>query len=276
MEIRFLKLAVAANDLILCDLSGVERKPGSLNRLAKRLCSARKGAGGNGILFLLAARPAVEAAFFLPSGAEGPVENDALLCLARYVFDSAMVGAEGFALRTGFGERRVDTIDSRSFRLSLGKPLFPGEDKPFLLPVGQRYVSISPLSLQRDAFVLLFNPDFPVRYEEFTAALRASAAGKAKLLPVLAKTVSKAALRARCPLSSGRDKPPLDLASAAAIAAVAAIRLGLCDRAVAVRLGGGDFIVEWASKDAPVLVTAQPEYLYQGSYFYREEREEGD
>jgi len=123
VALPFIKTQIAGNGFVICDLSQVDadRRPGTERwpEAARRLCDRRFGIGASAAVFL------AEGNSFRAFSRKGePVRNaeDALLCAARYAFDSGRVKNRAISFMTASGERVIDVLGAHEFRLACGAP----------------------------------------------------------------------------------------------------------------------------------------------------------
>ena len=90
MDLNFYKLQTAGNDLILINFTGELFPPDhELREMSRKICRRDYGIGSNGLIAMTSEGiDKVKASFLTPSGEFAEVVNDALMCLARYIFDS--------------------------------------------------------------------------------------------------------------------------------------------------------------------------------------------
>lgn len=275
MEIDFYKIQILKNDLILVNyLYTPPPEPKKLGALSEFMCRQHTGIGGNGTLFLEPGKvEKVKLRFILPNGKSSPVNNDALLCAARFSFDSGF--SEGTQIRFEInGESRIlDIIDSSNFRLSLGTPVFfesgqeliekPDQDYNMNLKVKNRDYIVTPVSFGINGIVF-FPGEMKTRFQkELSGRFKDVLKREYNFQPVFAQVYSREELLVR----SWFTKTPVDFTSIAGMASVASVINGFADREPLVHLNRQELFVQWNGRTNHVLVTAKPEYVYSGSYY---------
>jgi len=119
MTIPFYKLQVAGNGFILV---GQETEGLTADRYplaARRLCDRRFGVGATGALFL-GKDGSLRA--FNAQGQASQEADDALLCAARYAFDTGRIAGKSIEFMTARGKKTLDILGAHEFRLNVGSP----------------------------------------------------------------------------------------------------------------------------------------------------------
>ena len=126
MNISFFKLHVAGDDFVLVDRSRrgheeILERPEILPALAAAISDRRRGVGGRGVVFV-ARTGSLDVRIFEADGRENYSSGDALLCAARWAFDSGNASGGKVRFATPSGERVLSALDSRSFAVDLPAP----------------------------------------------------------------------------------------------------------------------------------------------------------
>jgi diaminopimelate epimerase len=130
MEIPFYKMHIGGNGFILIDLARVPQLTGLeavplYAAVARLMCERTYGVGAAGCIFLA---PDNSIRFFSNRGKEADYSGDALLCAARFAFDSGRItrskdGTENLILfHPPKGEISLRVIGAHEFSLNLGSP----------------------------------------------------------------------------------------------------------------------------------------------------------
>ncbi len=131
MTVSFYKLQVSGDDFVLVDLDkashrDLSRREGALAELAAAILDRRRGVGGRAVVYAGGAPKAGAGSLplrvFAADGREDYSGGDALLCAARWAFDSGRAGDGKIRLILPGGERTLTALDSRSFALELDGP----------------------------------------------------------------------------------------------------------------------------------------------------------
>jgi diaminopimelate epimerase len=290
LNIDFIKLHSSGSDVIVIDAESM--RSGSVDpvSLARAILKRRRGAGADALAIVDAvplpssvggdgkssrvSRTAASVKTYLPSGDAAHADADALICAARYLFDSGKAGGERFELSTPSGKRRIDVVTAVDFTVCLGKPRPSGsaseavdENIPFtVLEAGGKRVSVCAIELCRTYLALLTQDVSSGRLEEIERASGADPRGPSSARAIIIRPIARDALRIRHSAAMGWDG-----ASAAGAALVAAVAAGSADREAAVLSQGGVRYAEWNARDGKVAVTAPAEYVYEGEWYMPDE-----
>jgi hypothetical protein len=292
VNVSFFKLHVAGDDFILVDRSrrGHEEllaRPELLPALAAAMSDRRRGVGGRGVVFLGRSGP-LDVRFFGPDGRESPPSGDALLCAARWAFDSGSASGGRVRIATPSGEQVLSALDSRSFAVELPAPDLEAASRMELLLDGLSEVAYafdwdgrwaaslggrnapSPArvrtalaSAMPDATPVVARPAGRelMRFSTLVGADRVCAAAMAVAAGIAAGKTEPAAVaewRGKGAAVAFADfGPPKSAGGKAAAAGPGA----LIDR--------GRFYVDW-KRPGRVLVAGIAEYAFEGSYDYFE------
>ncbi len=239
MTIPFYKIQVAGTGFVLVDLEqivalqeadrdvreeeGVTLTPDLYGDAARALCDRNFGVGASGAIFLAAdntVRP------FSAAGAPLRYADDALLCAARYAFDTGRVTNRSIAFETPYGQRRVDVLGAHEFRLNVGSPFSTLGGRVITAETTGIVESIEREGARAAYAAIHVHDDIVVAFPEgietlnfsgFAALVQRAFPGKAAT-PVVARCVTHDAILARIP--SRRDVNACAVAAASLVAAV--------------------------------------------------------
>ncbi len=134
---HFTKVQGAGNDFILIESGRCKR---NWPVMAKAMCDRRFGIGGDGLLILSPSKVAdFRMRIFNSDGSEDEMCGNGLRCLARYVFESGLIGEKvtKLAIETLAGVRNVELRKTRGklnlVRVGMGQPEFRAEKIPVAL-----------------------------------------------------------------------------------------------------------------------------------------------
>lgn len=133
MIVPFYKMQLAGNGFILIDITALEAKRGEntdkpegpslqlsqYEEASRVLCNRKYGIGANGTIFLSGDNTI---RMFSSRGKPVYPADDALLCAARFAFDSGRVASSVIEFTTIRGPLKIDVLGAHQFRLSLGSP----------------------------------------------------------------------------------------------------------------------------------------------------------
>lgn len=289
MELSFYKLYTGPNDTLLVNSLSEnlplrsflsEELPGeesSLSIIARRLCMRREGVGANGVVYLFKGENhPVSARFFLPDGTEQTISHDALLCLAKFSFDSGLSGKERLIIEAGESLRTVESIDSTNFRISIGQPRtdsgaeireLPDGEYTRTITVKDRKITVTPVRFQTSGAAIFFEDARTETLKEISRSIRKNKEETESPQPVFVKVLSREDILIRTWFSRGA----VDYCEPAAIASVASVLNGLVERDVVVHVGEHLKFVQWLSRTNEVYVTSSPEYAFSGNFYVEDE-----
>lgn len=277
MELKFYKLQIGGNDLILVNqLSKTIIDETLLPQLSKILCKRSKGVGSNGVIYLYPGiEHEVQIKFYNSRGSSRKISYDALLCTAKYVFDYGLSGSEYIVIESDFGVITVDCIDSTNFRISLGEPT--NENGELLLENSEsdysRQVAIegrstiyTPVTLKETGLAVFFSNkqrNDKKDIADYFRRLRTNRQYRTVFVNIFndeeigVETYSQYFRRDNCFIS--------------AIAGVSSVVNGLCDRDLTVYYRSDTLFFQWDREDNQVYITGQPGYVFSGTFYFDEE-----
>lgn len=278
MELDFYKVQACHNDFVLVNYvyRGAAPPDDVLPRLSRAVCDRRVGVGANGVVFLnRGTEHAARVSVLGPDGVPARLYNDALLCVGRVAFDSGLSGDKKIVLECHDGARNLDFIDSSHFRVAVGQPKSypdrgdlrerPNAEYQQSIDIDGKRLSITPISLQTDAAVLFSDELGGSKVRRLSEEVR-----KIGLKPVFCSVYSKDEIAISASFRGGS----VDFSSAAAQATVASVVDGFTERDVVVHCNRGDLYVQWTESPNDVLVTGSAEYVFSGTFYFDEDKEE--
>ncbi len=203
MTFPFYKLQLAGNGFILCDFlhfSEDEKDRPEFRRAdwettAKKICNRRFGVGASGCIFLGRDN---SIRIYNPEGLLVDEADDALLCAARYAFDSGRTDGKKIIFNTPEKKFRVDILGANEFRISCGAPfsllrenvITPGsKDINEIIENEGLDGSYAAVHLHEDVLVSYPNKRGMFSFQDFSD-LTHKAFPKKKVIPVVAKPVT--------------------------------------------------------------------------------------
>jgi len=286
--VPFIKLQIAGNGFILVDYSQVppdrriptERWPDA----ARTLCDRRFGVGASGAAFLGGENLL---RVFNRRGESARNAEDALLCVARYAYDSGKSQKREIRFETATGSKSVSVLGAHEFRVSCGSPfsLLGGR---IVTPLSAEISEIIEHDGIRTAFAgLHVTEDILVAFPQTLGALDYSSlkglAAKAfpdrRVTPVIARALTRDTVLARV---QGRDTATVCAAATGALVASACAGLAERDSLVLFDFGGvassPDYVLEtdrdqsrrvavsWEAEANELFVTGSGGYLFEGKF----------
>lgn len=262
---RFTKMHGVGNDFIVFDPGEVEGA--DLPDLAREACDRHFGIGADGILVPAPSEVADLKMIYLNSdGSPSEMCGNGLRCLARYARDFELIEGEALTVETGAGIKKVVLYDDGSSRVDMGAPVFEGEvelhgfsflrvsmGNPHAVAFLRSEAEVEELDLKAVGSPMEKNPLFP----EGTNVEFVHPRGRREVrMRIWERGAGET-------LASG---------SGSCATAVAAIRTGLVESPVAVRMDGGTVRIEWAGEGQPVYMAGPAEYVCEGELLLKRER----
>jgi diaminopimelate epimerase len=292
MTLPFYKLQLAGNGFILVDLEQVHPEGGGSEGLtsdlfadaARRICERRFGVGASGAIFLSRDNTI---RIFSAQGTPARHGDDALLCAARYAFDTGRITNKNIAFKTPQGEKKVMVLGSHEFKINIGSPfsLLGGrvitKDTPLVVETIERdgvRAAYAAIHVHDDIVVAFPEGMGMLNFAGFGALVQKAFPGR-QAIPVVARCVTRETIFARMPL-----KRDTGCCAAAAASLVAAMASGQCDADAVVifeqtspdepaqnviardRDNSRRLAVSWDASENDLLVTGTGGYLFEGKF----------
>jgi len=210
-------------------------------------------------------------------GEEVKDSNDALIITARYLFDKGDFPAGKIELNTPYESRTVETIDSTTFLLSLGKPgSAPGGEEIKYNPDKEytEYVTVekkeyiyTPVFLNRFGIVLLNPPMEENKLKRLSTKIATQSVFSQIPQPVFYQVFTAESINVSM-WPSGKQLP--DYLSSCAIAGVASTLNGFTDKEVFVSCNGFEFFVKWLPSTNHIVISGYAEYVFSGFYYFED------
>jgi diaminopimelate epimerase len=257
LDMRFTKMQGCGNDFLIFDPGEVDGK--DLPELAIAACDRHFGVGADGILIPAPSETAdLDMVYLNSDGSTSEMCGNGLRCLARYAKDHGMVGGEAMTVATGAGIKKVLLFDDGSSRVDMGAPRFDTE----VAAGGFLFLRVS-----------MGNPHAVTFLESETAVdrLDLSTVGP----PIEEDPVFPEKTNVEFGFARGRHDVRMRIwergagetlasGSGSCAVAVAAVRLGLTQSPVSVRMDGGAVQIEWSGDGQPVYIEGPAEYVCEG------------
>ena len=265
MEINFYKLHILRNDFILADLRQDRHNDVSvLSDIAVKLCDRNRGAGANGIIFLTEyENNCTSLHTFAPDGSYHDFTVDSSIAASRYIFDTISTDSKIINLVNNRKEYTLTAIDSKNFRIKTGSPELESENTENLIFKGFSY-RYSRVKIGKTGVV--FFPENKSR--DFLKSMHKEILRSESLSlcqPVFVKPVSPDIIQ----ITSWKNKMNTDNSLTISAGAVAAVLNGY-ENSLLVNFYNSKAFAEWDQLKNEVYITAEPEYVFTGQYFYDE------
>ena len=276
MEINFYKIQIGGNDLLL--VNQINKKmdnPDLYPAFVRKICKRSKGVGANGVIFIYkGTEHPVKMSFFNSRGNKGIISYDAVLCTAKYVFDYGLAGSEYIAIESDFGVFTVDCIDSSNFRISLGEP---GTEEGLSLTenteldyskeliIDGRSVSYTPVTL-KDTGISIFSSIIQKNDKKEISRVFHILFKDKQYRTVFIKVYNNEQIE----LETYSYYYSRDNCFISAIAGVASVLNGFCERELTIYYKLDTLFFQWDKETNHVYITGQPSYVFSGSYYYEQ------
>jgi len=276
MEINFYKIQIGGNDLLLVNqINKKIDKPDMFPTFVRNICKRSKGVGANGVIFLYkGTEHPVKMIFYNSRGYNSNISYDAILCSAKYVFDYGLAGSEYIAIETDFGIFTVDCIDSSNFRISLGEPetedgwaLKENIDYDFSkeLIIEGRSITYTPVTLKDTGISIFVSTKQKHDKKEISNFFNIFFKNK-QYRTVFIKIFNNEQIE----LETFSYYYSRDNCFISAVAGVASVLNGLCDRELTIYYKLDTLFFQWDKETNHVYITGQPSYVFYGSYYYEQ------
>jgi len=285
MTIPFFKLQVAGNGFVLIDTALVPDLDVSLHDIiARRLCDRRYGVGATGVIFLSSDNTI---RIFDKRGIMQHRAADALLCAARFAFDTGRSAHKRIVFKTAREELNIDVLGAHEFRLSVGSPfsllsgaLVTADSTDLTETIERNGVRTNYTALHINEDVVIAHPLGLgiLESREFSALVRRAFPDRF-VLAVIARPITRETITVSAP--PGRCSA---ISAAAAAALVAYHTAGMCDCESVVLFGktrqtaqpdesisldrdnSRRLAVSWDSITADISVIGTGGYLFEGKF----------
>lgn len=296
MTIPFYKLQLAGNGFILVDLaqigSSADGRQGvhegltadRFSETARRLCDRRFGVGATGAIFLSSDN---SIRVFNAQGQVVPGGDDAILCAARYAFDSGRIVNRTITFRNQLGEKKVSVLGAHEFRINIGSPfsllggrVITSDSAKIVETVEQDGVRFAGAAIHIHEDVVVAFPEGMgvLNFAGFNTLVQKAFPGK-QILSVVARCVTRETILVRTVV-----KRESGCCAAAAASLVAAVSSGICDQDAVVMFestgsdGQPDAViakdrdnsrrlaVSWDTAENDLHVTGTGGYLFEGKF----------
>ncbi|MCH7988586.1 MAG: diaminopimelate epimerase [Planctomycetes bacterium] len=135
---RFVKMHGAGNDYVYVDCFS-QSVPKNLSALAREMSDRHTGIGADGLILILPSEQAdARMRMFNADGSEAEMCGNGIRCVAKYLYDHAIVQKEQLKIETGRGVQELQlypvggTVDR--VRVNMGPPILNAAEIPTTLP----------------------------------------------------------------------------------------------------------------------------------------------
>lgn len=209
MILPFYKLQIAGNDCLLVDMQQLATSSNksiqevqttfdaSKQSLAAiQLCNRRYGVGANTLAVLY---PNNDVRFWNNKGESLTDAYDALLCVARYVFDIGRAGQKQIILKLAQSDKILDVLGAHEFRVSVGSAFtFPKgnlitrdlTDITETISIKGSSITLSSVHIKDTVMLAFRDAHNLIKWGDFTSTLT-KAFPKQKIIPSFIRCITK-------------------------------------------------------------------------------------
>ena len=279
---RFTKMHGAGNDYIYINCF-TEPVPSDPAALAQELSHRHFGIGGDGLVLIC---PPVSAAadasmrMFNADGSEAEMCGNAIRCVAKYLYDHAIVRKDRLTIDTGRGALTLllTVADGhvQQARVNMMAPILESARIPTTLP-GAPPLSV-PLQVAGRTFevtcVSMGNPHAVIYVEQPTDELVLGFGPKIERADAFPQRINVEFVQVLSPAEvtmrvwergSGET---LACGTGACAVCVAGVLTGRTERGIRAHLPGGDLELEWSEQDEAVYMTGPAVEVFSGEIAY--------
>ena len=260
--LRFMKMHGLGNDFMVVDFRGM---PGSISSQSViGLADRRRGVGFDQLAELRDSENCdVKLVFFNADGSRSGACGNATRCVARLLFEES--GKTAVSIETDRGSLACTDAGGGLTGVNMGQPRFDWQDIPLAEEADTRSLPIggapSALSMGNPHCVFIVPNAAEIKIDELGPKLERHPMFPERTNVEFVSVMSRQAIRLRI-WERGAGITPAS-GSGSSAAAVAAARLDLVDRHVAVHLDGGELDVDW--RDDGVWMTGPTAHVFNGT-----------
>jgi diaminopimelate epimerase len=274
MEVHFKKYHGLGNDYLVIDpnVKDIKLTP----QFIRLICDRNLGVGSDGILYgPIEAGDTPELRIFNPDGSEAEKSGNGLRIFAKYLFESKYVDKKNFNIKTLGGIVEVEIKDNTAnlIKINMGKVTFLSTEIP--VTGKKREVVNEPLEINgvehKVTCLSVGNPHCVIPMAEVSEQ-------KARQLGPLVENHKMFPNRINMQLLKVIDRENIEIriwergagytlasGSSSCAAAAAAHKLGLVDRAINVKMPGGNLLIEIKDNEE-IFMTGPVEGVCQGRF----------
>lgn len=276
---KFTKMHGCGNDYVY--INGFEEKPeeAAKSELVRRMSDRHFGIGSDGVIFI---NPSEEADFEMEmwnaDGTRAEMCGNGIRCVAKYVYDHHMTDKTDISVISAgqikYLKLQVRDGKAESVRVNMGRPVFTPSEIPVVMPAGKKTVVDEPITVRgkeyRMTCVSMGNPH-AVIFSEDVAGLKIEEIGPYfenherfpnRINTEFVRVLDKNHVEMRVWERGTGETFACGTGSCAA--AAACVLNGLTDKAVTVKLLGGDLFIEWDREADLIYMTGPAATVYEG------------
>ncbi len=267
MEINFYKLHVLKNDFILSDFRNNNMRDDSLlSQAAVKICDRHTGVGGSGIIYLLSSEnDTIGIKSYASDGSLYESILDPCMIASRYIFDTISESSKIIKIVHNAIPVTVQILDSMNFRIAAGSPLFNDAITDNLIIDNFTY-NYTDIKLVKNGILFFPENKSAEELKDLYRKLIKSPSFSGKI-PVFVFPTSRNSVTVKTWIQSKHTDNTL----VCCMAAVASALNGY-ENDILVMFHKNAAYVEWDRTNNEVYVSAKPEYIFTGSFYFEDEK----
>lgn len=277
MQKYFYKLHGLGNDMIVLDDRGCDIPDHEMPRVARKLCNRRTGIGGDCLLVAKNSDIAdIAMLVFNSDGTQAQMCGNGIRCFSRVVYEAGWIPYDGFTVETLSGVKRPQLLlmdgEVKSVRVDMGVPSFLTGDIPMDTDM-EEFIRQPIVSADREFIATAVNTGIPqlVVFVDNVRTLDIEKYGLPlehhKLFPEKTNVSFVEIEDRRSAVLRTWERgcgATLCCGTGATAVAAAAIRSGLTDKVVSVRVPLGTLRIEWDGVNN-IYMSGPAEKVFEGT-----------
>lgn len=274
---KFTKMHGIGNDYIY--INGFEENIPNPECLAVAISDRHFGVGGDGLVLILPSKVAdARMRMFNADGSEAEMCGNAIRCVGKFLYDHRIINREIITIETLAGIKQLTLdIDGKivnSVKVDMGEPVFQSDRIP--VTGNSRIIKGEPIIVNQHSYqftaVSMGNPHCVIFVPEITDEMVLSDGPIIEIDPLFPRKINVEFVKINSRNSitmrvwergSGET---MACGTGACASVVAAISNNFTDRIVAVKLLGGELLVEWESISNHVFMTGPAVTVFEGEW----------
>ncbi|WP_165063542.1 diaminopimelate epimerase [Paludisphaera rhizosphaerae] len=275
---KFTKMHGLGNDYVYVE-TFTQPEPADFGAIARAVSDRHFGIGSDGLIAILPSdRADARMRMFNVDGSEGEMCGNGVRCVAKYIHDHGIAKKPRVTVETGRGVLTLDLTveggEAKLVRVDMGTPILNADAVPTTLPgdpVVEAPVEIGGKELKLTA-VSMGNPHAVLFVDDVDAFPLETLGPLIERHPVFPKRVNFHVAQVVSPsevkMRTWERGSGITMAcgTGACSVCVAGVLTGRTGPKVLAHLPGGDLELEWASRDASVLMTGPATEVFSGEW----------
>jgi diaminopimelate epimerase len=277
-QMRFTKMHGIGNDYVYLSTFDQDA-PADPAQLAVAVSDRHYGIGGDGLILIMPSERAdARMRMFNADGSEGEMCGNGIRCVAKYLYDHAVVRKERVSIETGRGvltlDLEVEGDKAQRVRVNMGAPIRESSRIPTFLAgnppinariqVDKREFIVTAVSMGNPHAVIYVDDLDAFPLEQIGPRIESHESFPKRVNVHIVQVLSPSEVRMRTwERGSGIT---LACGTGACAVCVAGVLTGRSGRTILAHLPGGDLELEWSYDDSPVFMTGPATEVYSGEW----------